>query len=221
MQSALHILFLDDHAGVRNGTGFLLSQKNAAFKFYYAASAEEGKSVLKQNASISLAIIDLNLDGADGLVALKTFRAIRPELSAIAFTMYADPIHIESALTAGVQGYITKNAEIEELENAILTVSNGGTCFNKAATKIMQALLSSESAKNGEKFDFMNYKSLTKAEQEVFTLLAEKKEPSEIARILGKKEKTVQDQKSIIYQKLSIRDRLELVEFAKNIGVLV
>ena len=60
-----------------------------------------------------------------------------------------------------------------------------------------------------------------KTEQEVFTLLAEKKEPSEIARILGKKEKTVQNQKSIIYQKLSIRDRLELVEFAKNIGVLV
>ena len=134
--------------------------------------------------------------------------------------MYADPLHIESALRAGVQGYITKNAEIEELESAILAVAAGGNCFNKAAQKIIQSLLSPTTVKDNEDFSYMNYKSLTKAEQEVFSLLAQRKEVREIAKILRKKEKTVQNQKSIIYQKLNVRDRLELIEFAKYVGVL-
>jgi len=220
LQSELKILFLDDHAGLRDGIGYLLSQKNGRLSFFYAESREKGEKILSEHEEISLAIIDLNLNGGgDGLCALKAFRKIRADLAAIVFTMYADPLHIESALRAGVQGYITKDAEIEELESAILAVAAGGNCFNKAAQKIIQSLLSPESAKT-EDFSYMNYKSLTKAEQEVFALLAQKKEVGEIARILRKKEKTVQNQKSLICQKLNVRDRLELIEFAKHIGVL-
>lgn len=217
------ILFLDDHAGLRDGTGFLLSQKNENFKFFYAGNLEEGEKILYENDDINIAIIDLNLEGEseDGIAALKAFRNIRPDLKAIIFTMYADPVHIEAALRAGVQGYINKNVEIEELEKAILAVADGNNYFNKAAEKIMPALIAKKSIQNeDDERSYMNYKSLTKSEQEVFALLAEKKEVDEIARILGKKEKTVQNQKSIIYQKLNIRDRLDLIEFAKNIGVL-
>ena len=83
----------------------------------------------------------------------------------------------------------------------------------------MQQMISPDSVLN-EKFSYMDYKSLTKSEQEVFALLAQKKETCEIAKILNKKEKTVINQRSIIYQKLNVHDRLELIEFAKNIGVL-
>ncbi len=221
LQSALKILFLDDHAGLRDGIGFLLSQKNNRLNFFYATNREEGEKILYENNEISLAIIDLNLEdeNKDGLSALKSFRKIKADLRAIIFTMYADPIHIEQSLKAGVQGYITKNAEIEELENAILTVASGKTCFNNEASKIMQQMLSSENIVD-EKFSYMDYKSLTKSEQEVFSLLAQKKEIDEIAKMLSKKEKTVANQRSIIYQKLNVHDRLELIEFAKNIGVL-
>ena len=175
-------------------------KKNGRLSFFYTESREKGEKILSEHEEISLAIIDLNLNGGgDGLCALKAFRKIRADLAAIVFTMYADPLHIESALRAGVQGYITKDAEIEELESAILAVAAGGNCFNKAAQKIIQSLLSPESAKT-EDFSYMNYKSLTKAEQEVFALLAQKKEVGEIARILRKKEKTVQNQKSLICQ---------------------
>ena len=176
MQSQLKILFLDDHAGLRDGIGFLLSQKNENLSFLYVTNREEGEKILRENSEISLAIIDLNLEdeSKDGLSALKAFRKIKSDLKAIIFTMYADPIHIEQALKSGVQGYITKNAEIEELENAILTVASGKTCFNSAACRIMQQMISPDSVLN-EKFSYMDYKSLTKSEQEVFSLLAQKK----------------------------------------------
>ena len=73
LQSALKILFLDDHAGLRDGIGFLLSQKNNRLNFFYATNREEGEKILYNNNEISLAIIDLNLEdeNKDGLSALK------------------------------------------------------------------------------------------------------------------------------------------------------
>ena len=66
---------------------------------------------------------------------------------------------------------------------------------------------------------FAKYKALTKSEQQVFYLLAQKKEPEEIAKALGKSIKTVINQRSIIYQKLNISDRLDLIEYAEKLGL--
>ena len=68
---------------------------------------------------------------------------------------------------------------------------------------------------------FANYKSLSRSEKEVFELLAQKKDVAEIAELLGKKEKTVANLRSLVYQKLDIHDRLDLIEFAKQLGVIV
>lgn len=220
LQSKLKILFIDDHIALRNAIGTLLSQINNRFEFYYATDSKEGDKQLLENPKISIALIDLNLGGNEtGLSALKSFRTIKPDLKAIVFTMYSDPIHIEAVLKAGVQGYITKNAEVEEIERTILTVAENKTCFNKVASKIMQTILSPDSIQ-GDRFSFRDYKSLTKKEQEVFLLLAQQKEPEEISLLLNKKLKTVLNQRSIIYQKLNCKDRFELIEFAKKIGVL-
>lgn len=61
----------------------------------------------------------------------------------------------------------------------------------------------------------------SKKEQEVFSLLAQKKDVDEIADILNKSVKTVQNQKSNIYQKMNVKDRLELLETAKNLGIII
>ena len=70
-------------------------------------------------------------------------------------------------------------------------------------------------------FNFENYKTFTPKEQEVFLLLAQEKNTDEIADLLGKSEKTVINQKSIIYQKLGIKDRLELLRAARKLGVIL
>ena len=82
LQSQLKILVLDDHAGLRDGIGFLLSQKNENLSFLYATNREEGEKILRENSEISLAIIDLNLEdeSKDGLSALKAFRKIKSYL---------------------------------------------------------------------------------------------------------------------------------------------
>ncbi len=220
MQSPLHILFLDDHNGVRDSIARLLSERNKHFVFHHAETREAAQEVLFKTPEISLALVDLNLNGADGLEAVSAFRKTRETLLVIVFTMYADPLHVEAALGAGVQGYVTKSASIEELESAILAVTAGGTYYDRTAAKIMQSLLAPPHEQNDTR-PYMNYHSLTKKEQEVFALLAQKKDTKEIAQLLRKSEKTVINQRSLIYQKLDIRDRLDLIEYAKTLGVIV
>ena len=232
MQSTLKILFLDDHKGLQEGLADFLKRKNPDFDFYLASNQTEAKNILSQNKDISLAIVDLNLDSENGLDFVNQLRAEKQgegkTLPVIIYTMYCDPIHIENAVKSGIQAYITKNAQIDELEQAIKTVADGGTFFSKAANKTIQMLLTGKSSatlsgqaeENNSDLLYANYKTLTEIEQKVFQLLAQRKEIEEIADILGKKDKTILNKRSIIYQKLGIIDRLDLLEKAKLLGII-
>ena len=219
------MLFLDDHPGVREGIADLLKNKNPRFVFFMASTAQEASSLLERHAEISLAIVDLNLDGKSGLEAVPLLRAIKENIPVLVYTMYADRFHLRNALSANIQGYVSKDAPIEELYGAIMQILNGGSFFNNAATKMLSALMG---GKDMPIFDsdartvqiFANYKALSKTEQKIFALLALKKEVAEIAQTIGKKEKTVLNLRTLIYQKMEIRDRLALIEAAQILGII-
>ena len=68
---------------------------------------------------------------------------------------------------------------------------------------------------------FDNYKSLSKKEREVFILLSQDMHVADIAKKLGKSEKTVINQRTEVYSKLDIKDRHDLLEKAKLLGLIV
>lgn len=219
-------MFIDDHKSLRDGLAFLLKSRNGEFDFLFASSLEEAKEVLDAQEKIELAVLDLNLDGEDGLEAVPIVRSKNALFPVIVYSMYADERRIEKALEYGVQGYITKNDGTDELESAIKIVANGGLCYSMAAGLVIQKKLfgtsdsSATERKNGGDF-YKRYMELSKSEQEVFALLAQKKKTDEIAKILGKKEKTVINQRTMIYQKLYLEDSVELIDYAKKLGVIV
>lgn len=75
--------------------------------------------------------------------------------------------------------------------------------------------------KTAEENLFEGYKMLTKGEKRVFELAANQKSTEEIAEELGKSSKTVRNQFSLIYQKLQISSRTELVTAEKTLGVVL
>lgn len=193
MQSQLKILFVDDHVGLRDGMTQMLKMKDASFDFTVANDYESAIEALKNNKEIQLVILDLNLDGKSGLEIIPELRKIKPNLSVLIYTMFNDVIHVENSLLNGIQGYITKDATIDELAAAISTVAKGNSYFNKAATDFMQTLLKnngrSHNITNDLSYLFDNYKELSAKEREVFILLSENMEVSDIAKKLGKSEK--------------------------------
>lgn len=225
MQSQLKILFVDDHVGLRDGMTQMLKNKDSSFDFVCASDYESALETLKENRGIKIVILDLNLDGRSGLELIPELKKLSPDISILIYTMFNDVIHVENSLLNGVQGYITKDATIDELATAIITVANGNSYYNKAATELMQSLL----VKHGCEYDitndlsylFDNYKSLSKKEREVFILLSQDMHVADIAKKLGKSEKTVINQRTEVYSKLDIKDRHDLLEKAKLLGLTV
>ncbi len=225
MQSQLKILFVDDHVGLRDGMTQMLKNKDSSFDFVGASDYEGAIEALKENRDIKIAILDLNLDGRSGLELIPEIKKLKADISILIYTMFNDVIHVENSLLNGVNGYITKDATIDELATAITTVSKGNSYFNKAATEMMQSMLNNHgpahNITNDLSYLFDNYKSLSKKEREVFILLSQDMHVADIAKKLGKSEKTVINQRTEVYSKLDIKDRHDLLEKAKLLGLIV
>ena len=225
LRSALKILFVDDHEGIRNGIGQLLQQNDSCFDFIYASNCTQALEEAAKNPDIKVVVVDINLDGENGLALVPQIRKILMDAKFVVYTMYSDSPHIMQALKSKIDGYITKDAPLEELKKAIIAVNEGSIYYNKRASQIMHILLNTNSEDLSDKdVNIMNlvknYKQLTKKEQEVFKLLAMNKNSREVSEILGKSEKTIINQRSNIYGKLNLHDRLDLIEAAKILGVI-
>jgi len=75
------------------------------------------------------------------LLRIDDFRMLVPQLNIIIYTMYSDMLHIEAAIKKNIQGYITKDCEVSEIEKAIEFVSGESMYYNKAAKEVMHSLL--------------------------------------------------------------------------------
>lgn len=220
------ILFVDDHPGLREGVSNLVNQQCPEFQFIQAADVQDALNLARQHEDITNAIIDISLGEANGLALIPELRKITPSMNVIVYTMYTDILHIETALHYNIQGYVTKNAAIEELVRAITFVSQGSMYYCKEAKVILNSLLGNASFSTDKEYIetaalFENYKMLTPKEQEVFSLLANEKDIDEIVALLKKNKKTVINQKSQIYQKLNVKDRLSLIRAARKLGVIL
>lgn len=225
MQSQLKILFVDDHVGLRDGMTQMLKNKDSSFDFMCASDYESALETLKENRDIKIVILDLNLDGRSGLELIPELKKLSPDIAILIYTMFNDVIHVENSLLNGVNGYITKDATIDELTAAITTVAKGNSYFNKTATEMIQSMLNNHgrahNITNDLSYLFDNYKSLSKKEREVFILLSQDMHVADIAKKLGKSEKTVINQRTEVYSKLDIKDRHDLLEKAKLLGLIV
>ena len=225
MQSQLKILFVDDHVGLRDGMTQMLKNKDSSFDFVCASDYESALETLKENRDIKIVILDLNLDGRSGLELIPELKKLSPDIAILIYTMFNDVIHVENSLLNGVNGYITKDATIDELTAAITTVAKGNSYFNKTAPEMIQSMLNNHgrahNITNDLSYLFDNYKSLSKKEREVFILLSQDMHVADIAKKLGKSEKTVINQRTEVYSKLDIKDRHDLLEKAKLLGLIV
>ena len=94
LQSQLKILFVDDHFGLRDAIINSLSATNSAFNFLPATNKTQALNILKRNNDISLVIMDLNLNGVNGLEVVSELRKIKNDLKVLIYTMHNAPYHI-------------------------------------------------------------------------------------------------------------------------------
>jgi DNA-binding NarL/FixJ family response regulator len=113
------ILVVDDHAIVRKGLSLLINQETNLTVSAEAEDADQALELLDEK-QIDLAIVDISLNGTDGLQLTKKIKTKYPYLPILILTMHDEAHYAELAFQAGAEGYMTKH----EATGAIISAIN-------------------------------------------------------------------------------------------------
>jgi DNA-binding NarL/FixJ family response regulator len=202
------VLVVEDHAIVRAGIRRLLGERGDID----VAEAATGEAALEQVGAkaFALVILDLNLPGLAGLELLRRIIRQAPGVPVLIFSQHTEAIYATRALETGARGFVSKNANPEELLDAVETILNGGVAIEKDVAAEMAAHDLAEDA---------YLRPLTERDLEILRLLSAGDSLSEIADKLGIAYKTVANTLSRIKEKLGVGQTSELIRIAVGRGL--
>lgn len=212
----IKILLVDDHAVVRSGLKMLL---NTNPEIEVVGEASEGNEGIKKAQKLhpNVVVMDLSMPhGKDGLSATTELKKLMPEVNILILTMHDDEEYLFRAIQGGASGCILKSAPHDELMSAIVSVANGDAYLHPSAQKrLMEEYLAGVKQDGND-----TYNLLSEREKEVLTLIAKGYSNKEIAEQLVISVKTVETHKGNLMEKLQMKTRPELVEYAVKKGLL-
>jgi len=213
MLKPIRLIVADDHVIVREGLVALLEDEPDLEVVGQAGTGREAVSLVRQHRP-DIALLDIAMGDMTGLEATRQFARELPEVNVVILTMHEEEAFFFEALQLGASGYILKGARSEELLTAIRAVYGGGVYLPpKLAGRLVRDYLDDHlpPALDG---------TLTSREREVLTLIAQGLTNGDIAKQLTLSLNTVKTHRLRIYQKLNLRDRASVVNYALGRGLL-
>jgi DNA-binding NarL/FixJ family response regulator len=221
---SVRVLVVDDQRVVRDGLALLL---RVAPDVDLVGTAENGQVALDRLDELApdVVLMDLRMPVLDGVEATRRIRAGHPTVQVIVLTTYADDESVFAALRAGARGYLTKDADADEIVRAVQRVHAGEAMLDTSVqARLLDALggaapssAPASAASADGAADLPG--DLTPREAEVLALIAEGLSNSEIARRLVVSEATVKTHVNRLFAKTGVRDRAQAVRYAYRHGL--
>jgi DNA-binding NarL/FixJ family response regulator len=204
------VFVIDDHPIIRQGLTLLINQES---DLTVCGEAEEMHSALKAIDACrpDILIVDISLNGPDGLELLKNIRITSPRLPVLILSMHDEAIYAERALRAGANGYIMKQEATEKVLIALRRILGGEIYVSE---RIANSMLRHYVRRGNPSPAHSSIADLTDRELEVFRLIGEGQGTRQIAEALHLSVKTVESYQAHIKDKLSLRTARELVQHA-------
>ena len=218
MSKLLHtprrLVIVDDHPIVRRGIQSLISQEPDLEICGEAAGAAEALGVIRTTHPDAV-VIDISLNGTDGIELTKSVRAEFAKLPILIMSMHDESIYAERVLRCGASGYVMKQEIADHVVNALRTILKGEIYVSGP---VRQALLGRISGKaetaTGSPIDCLSDREL-----EVFRLIGQGQGTRQIAENLHLSVKTIETYRAHIKEKLNIDNATELVRSAVQFSV--
>ena len=208
------ILLVDDHPVFREGLRSLIDKNTTSL---VVAEAGNGLEAIRLAGELKpdLVVMDLTMPIMNGIDATREIIKNHSEIKVLVLSMESDRFFVVEALKAGAMGYLLKDTAFAELSDAISSVVNGETYLpRKISTLVVKEFLQCIPEDIAPV-----YQSLTPREREILQLIADGKCIKEIACLLDVSNKTVENQRHAIMQKLQIFSVAELTKFAVRHGL--
>lgn len=219
MNKKLTILLADDHSILRTGLCSILNSKP---NLEVIAEADNGIDAVKTALLLKpdLLITDLSMPKKNGTEVINELNKRLPKLKSIVLTMHSGDEHIQSALTAGANGYILKDDSHKEILAAIESVINGNIYLSPSICgNDIQGYLNTSNSDHKPK-PTTAFSALTKREKEILKLIAEGHRSKNIAELLSISIKTVDKHRTNLMKKLGSHSISNLTIYAIQNGLV-
>jgi DNA-binding NarL/FixJ family response regulator len=211
-EQPIHVVLADDHQVVRHGIRQFLS----AAGIDVVAEAEDGEQALRliEQHRPDVAVLDIQMPGHSGIEVARRVRARGVPVGLLILTAFDDDPFIMAALEAGVNGFVLKTADMEEIIAAVRAVHEGKSVLDpEILPRLMRAVAASHEPKT-------TYEPLTGRELEVLRAVARGLTNKAIGLLLDISDRTVQGHLRRIFEKLNAANRTEAVVTASQLGLL-
>lgn len=224
--SVVTVVLVDDQPLLRSGFSMILSTEPDIDVVGTAADGAEGLAVVRRRRP-DVVLMDVQMPVLDGIEATREIlrQAADDGLEpphVVMLTTFDRDDYLFDALAAGASGFLLKNADAEELVQAIRTVRDGHALLAPEVTRrvIGAATKPAREAGPGRPPVAHGVENLTGREREVLTHLARGESNAEIASTLFLSEATVKTHVSNVLSKLGVRDRVQAVIAAYRSGLV-
>lgn len=208
------MLLVDDHPVVRTGLRALIS---TLAQIEVVGEASDGETAVREAVLLrpDVVLMDVRMEGVDGVEATRRLRAAAPDTRVLMMTMYDDDETVFTAMRAGARGYLLKGAQQEEIHSAVLAVAAGQAVFGPSVAGRLLDLMTSGPAPPAP----APFPRLTDRERAVLDLLAAGRPTASIAAQLHLSPKTVSNHLTGIFAKLEVADRAAAIVVARDQGL--
>lgn len=208
----INVILADDHKLIRDAIKAHLMKCNDVNIVGEAANGFEVLDILKEKAAeVDIAMLDINMDGMDGIECASIIHEKYPEVKILVLSMFDNSLYIKQMIKNGVKGYLLKHADEKEIITALRTINEGKTYYDAA---VVDVVIKSFSEPDEEAT--AEVIKLTPREHEILELILKEYSNQEIANELFISTRTVDAHKRNLLEKTKSKNLAGLIKYAYN-----
>ena len=206
------ILLVDDHQIVIQGLRNLIALETDMEVADEASSGDEALKLVRAN-HYDVMVLDISMPDKNGVDTLHELKHIAPDLPVLMLSGYAEEQYALNLMRSGCKGYLSKDADSDEIIHAIRTVAKGKKYISSQLAELMSYSLNNPTEKQ-------LHELLSEREFQVFFKLASGLSPTEIGEDLHISIKTVSTYRSRILEKMQLKNNADLTYYAIKYGLI-
>lgn len=216
--TSLKVYIADDQTLFRKGMSRLVRSFPNVSEVKEASNGKELLEIVKQE-SPDVILMDLEMPVMDGIEATEKILNKYPDIKVVVLSMHDSQQHIFYLMELGAHAFLLKNAEPEEVQQAITAVVQNDFYQNKLVVDALRKGAMDKKRLEGRPV-FQTSVSLTDREKEILLLICRELTMKEIGEKLSLSEKTIHNHRARIMDKLGVRNTVGLVKYAYESGLI-
>jgi DNA-binding NarL/FixJ family response regulator len=204
MEEPIRIALVDDHRLFRSGIASLIDDFDSYTIIFEAGDGEEMIQKINPKLKPHIVLLDINMPRMNGIITARWLRDNHPDINIIVLSMFGDAEKVLTMVRMGVKGYLLKDAEPNEFEDALHKVSQNEVYYPEFVTRHLVDSINAD----------FNLAKLNSREVEFLKLAATELTYKEIADHMCISSRTVDGYRDQLFEKLQIKSRIGLVLYA-------